>query len=70
MTRWSPDAEWSAEQRVRIDTLRKGRRFRAVDGRQYTYDHVDGGVSHGAHWVTREDGVANCFAGCAEVLPC
>jgi hypothetical protein len=55
---------------VRIDTLRKGRRFRAVDGRQYTYDHVDGGVSHGAHWVTREDGVANCFAGCAEVLPC
>jgi hypothetical protein len=64
-TAWKPDAIWQAGPRVRVDTFKRGDRFRAIDGMVYTYDRVDG-VSKGVHHVTSMTGAPTSFAGCAE----
>jgi hypothetical protein len=58
---------WRDSARVRMDTLRRGDRFIAIDGDGYTYDRVDG-ASSGVHHVTCDDGARTSFAGCAEVV--
>ena len=55
-----------ASRRVRVDQLRRGDEFVCVSGHHWTYDRPDGAL-WGVYWCSREDGVCNCFAGCAVV---
>ena len=64
-TTWKPDAVWQAGPRVRVETLKRGDKFRAIDGMVYTYDRVDG-ASSGVHHVTSITSGPTSFAGCAE----
>lgn len=52
--------------KIRIDNLKPGDRFKAVDGNTYTFVRQDGG-NRGAYHAEREDGFSTVFAGCAEV---
>jgi hypothetical protein len=61
------DPAWEAGTRVRIEKLRVGERFLAIDGKHYTYDRRDGALS-GVYHVTCDDGTRTAFAGCAEVV--
>lgn len=69
---WAPDSQWStahtAGRCVRVDTLAKGRRFRCIQGQEWTYERLDGALT-GVHHARRSDGFTSAFAGCAEVLP-
>jgi hypothetical protein len=58
---------WLDGPRVRVDSLKPGDPFIAVNGERYTYVRRDGALS-GAHHVVDADGVKTCFAGCAEVV--
>jgi len=61
--------EWARRwrERVRVDALKPGARFQAIDGVRYTYERRDGALS-GVFHVTAADGSHTAFAGCAEVL--
>ena len=50
----------------RIDTLRRGQRFRCVSGHTWTFDRKDHALS-GAYYADGDHGKRDCFAGCAEV---
>lgn len=58
---------WLDGPRVRVDSLRHGDKFIAVNGARYTYERRDGALS-GAYHVTDTDGRKTWFAGCAEVV--
>lgn len=64
---WAPHPTWCERPRVRVDTLKKGDMFVAIDGCQYTYDRVDGACS-GVHHVIGDTDEKTSFAGCAEVV--
>lgn len=53
---------------VRVDALRHGDRFTAINGQEYEYDRVDGSSS-GVHWVNGTHGARTCFGGSALVTP-
>lgn len=59
--------EWKNGPRVRMDSLKKGQRYRDMVGRTFTYEAVDDKYS-GAHHSLDEDGKDTVFAGCAEVV--
>jgi hypothetical protein len=61
------DRVWNRGPRVRVDTLRKGAAFVAIDGKRYTYERKDGALS-GYHHVVSADGSKTGFAGSAEVV--
>lgn len=59
---------WPPEGAVRVDSsLRRGQKFRAMDGKTYEYVRVDAALS-GVHHVIDEKGFKTAFAGCAEVV--
>lgn len=62
--KWQPSKWRKMKGAQRCDTLRKGNRFVAIDGRTYTFDHVHRGVC----WV-RPDGEKEniCFCACSTV---
>jgi len=62
------DAAWSAGPRVRIDSLRAGSLFRAIDGIRYRIVRRDDAMSGVYHVVDVVSGHKTSFAGCAEVV--
>lgn len=54
--------------KVRVDSLRRGQRFRCVSGFEWVYDRKDGALS-GVHWADRATGGRDCFCGSALVQP-
>lgn len=64
---WHPSKVWQRGPRVRVETLRDGDFFLAMDGQEYTYVRVDGAY-RGVHHVVDTRGNGTSFAGCAEVV--
>lgn len=60
--------ELQNSQRVRIDSLRKGDRFKCCSNRKWTYDRHDHALS-GASWAICDDGQRDCFCDSALVFP-
>ena len=65
------DPSWKSAQElghlVRVDSLRKGQRFRCITGAIYTYIRPDGANRGGHHAKRASDELSDMFAGCAEV---